>query len=504
VKVDELLERLDGVQQRGSGWVARCPSHEDSNPSLSIHETEDDNFVLKCHANAGCTFETIMKAIGGGDGKQDEPVATYDYTDEHGALLYQVLRFEKEDGKKTFKQRQPDGDGGWIWNMQGARRVPYRLAELLAAIEAGKWIVIVEGEKDADAGNTHAGGGFFFTCSVGGAGGWKKDYGRYFKGAKVTIWPDKDEPGHSYARAVRSSLEGHALSVAVVEAAQGKDAHDHFVVHKLTVDQVVPIAIRDRPDVVSLSEIEVKNAEWHLKHFVQVGAFHLLIGEGGVGKGVWLSRLASRITLGQTECPTAPRNVLVVASEDSPDVDLKPRVLAAGGDASRVFVVKRHIFLPRDTDYLEKLIEQKQIGLLIIDPVANHIGGSSDEEVSVRLAINELNFVAGRTDCTIIGVRHTPKSDPSSALGSVAWTNSPRFVLLFQKYGEGSRRSLSVRKSNRGTTGATQSYHLVGTTVPGVASSVPLVVTDSEYLELLPAPETEVIRDDPWFAQPDA
>jgi hypothetical protein len=196
--------------------------------------------------------------------------------------------------------------------------------------------------------------------------------------------------------------------------------------------------------------------------------------------------------------------VLVVASEDSPDVDLKPRVLAAGGDASRVFVVKRHIFLPRDTDYLEKLIEQKQIGLLIIDPVANHIGGSSDEEVSVRLAINELNFVAGRTDCTIIGVRHTPKSDPSSALGSVAWTNSPRFVLLFQKYGEGSRRSLSVRKSNRGTTGATQNYHLVGTTVPGVASSVPLVVTDSEYLELLPAPETEVIRDDPWFAQPDA
>jgi hypothetical protein len=30
------------------------------------------------------------------------------------------------------------------------------------------------------------------------------------------------------------------------------------------------------------------------------------------------------------------------------------------------------------------------------------------------------------------------------------------------------------------------------------------VVTDSEYIELLPAPETEVIRDDPWFAQPDA
>lgn len=498
MKLDQLLDTLEGVQQRGSGWIAKCPSHEDGKASLSIHPKDEDDFVLKCFA--GCSFEDIAKAVGMG-GKQDEPVATYDYTDEHGSLLYQVLRFEDGDGKKTFRQRQPDGDGGWIWNMQGARRVPYKLAELLAAIRAGKWIVIVEGEKDADAGNAHAGADFFFTCSVGGAGGWKKDYGRYFKGAKVTIWPDKDEPGHSYARAVRSSLEEHAASIAVVEAAEGKDAHDHFVKHGLTIEQVVPIEIRGRPDVVSLSEIEVKNAEWHLKHFVQVGAFHLLIGEGGVGKGVWLSRLASQITLGQTECPTAPRNVLVVASEDSPDVDLKPRVLAAGGDPNRVFVVKRHIFLPRDTDYLEKLIEQKQIGLLVIDPVANHIGGSSDEEVSVRLAINELNFVAARTDCSIIGVRHTPKSDPTSALGSVAWTNSPRFVLLFQKYGEGSRRGLSVQKSNRGTTGARTDYHLVGTRVPGIAGSVPMVVTPAEYLELAPAPETEVIRDDPWFVQ---
>jgi hypothetical protein len=40
-------------------------------------------------------------------------VATYDYTDASGNLLFQVCRFEPKD----FRQRQPDGNGGWVWKM---------------------------------------------------------------------------------------------------------------------------------------------------------------------------------------------------------------------------------------------------------------------------------------------------------------------------------------------------------------------------------------------------
>ena len=38
--------------------------------------------------------------------------------------------------------------GGWIWNLQGTRRVPYRLPELMKSVAAGQ--TIYKGEKDVD------------------------------------------------------------------------------------------------------------------------------------------------------------------------------------------------------------------------------------------------------------------------------------------------------------------------------------------------------------------
>jgi hypothetical protein len=43
-------------------------------------------------------------------------VASYQYTDADGALLFEVCRFEP----KTFRQRRPDGRGGWYWDMQAS------------------------------------------------------------------------------------------------------------------------------------------------------------------------------------------------------------------------------------------------------------------------------------------------------------------------------------------------------------------------------------------------
>src|SRR5262249_37399127 len=73
-------------------------------------------------------------------------VETYDYTDEEGALLYQNVRYEPKD----FRQRRPDGKGGWTWSLNGCRRVPYRMPELHEF--AGAPIVLTEGEKDSDKG----------------------------------------------------------------------------------------------------------------------------------------------------------------------------------------------------------------------------------------------------------------------------------------------------------------------------------------------------------------
>jgi hypothetical protein len=78
----------------------------------------------------------------------DHVVAIYDYPDETGELLFQVLRIEEPGKKKTFLQRQPAGGGKWVYT-QTARQVPYRLPGLLERPEGAR-VYIVEGEKDAD------------------------------------------------------------------------------------------------------------------------------------------------------------------------------------------------------------------------------------------------------------------------------------------------------------------------------------------------------------------
>jgi hypothetical protein len=141
--------------------------------------------------------------------KKPREVAAYDYRDEDGALLFQVVRFEPKD----FRQRQPNGKDGWIWKMAGVRLVPYRLPELVAAIGQGRAIYITEGEKGVQS---LVGLGLAATCSPGGAGKWRKDYARPFAGADVVILPDNDDAGRKHAEQVTASLLPVARSIRVL------------------------------------------------------------------------------------------------------------------------------------------------------------------------------------------------------------------------------------------------------------------------------------------------
>ena len=111
----------------------------------------------------------------GGNG-QDRPrlVETYDYPDEHGELLSQKVRLVP----KEFRQRRPDGNGGWVWNLEDVRRVIYRLPEIVEAVAQGRPIFFAEGEKAVDA---LVGAGVVATCS-GGANSWDDRFAEDLKG----------------------------------------------------------------------------------------------------------------------------------------------------------------------------------------------------------------------------------------------------------------------------------------------------------------------------------
>ena len=168
--------------------------------------------------------------------REGKPVAFYDYEDEQGRPLYQVVRFDP----KGFSQRRPY-EGGWAWGItegcyvrgggdtlsldddppDDAERVPleacrlvlYRLPKIVAAVKAGLSIHIVEGEEDVHALEQL---GLVATCNAGGAGKWEDAYSETLQGATVIIVPDFDEAGEEHARRVYFELAGVAKRLRIV------------------------------------------------------------------------------------------------------------------------------------------------------------------------------------------------------------------------------------------------------------------------------------------------
>lgn len=211
--LSDLLGRFDRVQRSGAQYLVNCPAHDDRKASLSLSEGDDGRVLLKCFA--GCQPDAILGALSlTWDAVFPEPqaerheVATYDYRDASGVLRYQVVRFEPKD----FRQRRPDGAGGWIWNLQGVDRVLYRLPELTGCPQ----VLVVEGEKDADRLWAE---GFPATTNVGGAGKWRDAYTAQLVAAgvrRVVILPDHDEPGRQHAAQVAHACQQGGLQAAIV------------------------------------------------------------------------------------------------------------------------------------------------------------------------------------------------------------------------------------------------------------------------------------------------
>lgn len=222
--IEDILDKLQKVKPSGKGYTALCPAHSDKNASLSITKDRNGKILLYCHA--GCEFSEIVDALGLKESDLFPPKPEddeskfhyvgkpYQYTDENGTVLYEVLRKEDGKGNKRFLQRQPNGQGGWIWNMDGIQRVPYHLPFIIKSVVAGSPVFIVEGEKDAMTLRNHQ---IVATCNAGGAGKWLSSYAKWFKGARVILLPDNDITGCEHMMDVAKSLNGVATSIHYVQ-----------------------------------------------------------------------------------------------------------------------------------------------------------------------------------------------------------------------------------------------------------------------------------------------
>lgn len=253
---ERIAEALGGSRS-GDGYIARCPVHDDQRASLSISE-RGGKVLVRCraHCSQGAVIEALRaRGLWSSKGKKDV-VATYDYVSEKGNLLYQVVRHEPKD----FRQRRPDGKGGWFWNLQGVEPVPYRLPEVVEAVKVGAPIFVVEGEKDAE---TLRANGYVATCNSGGAGKWTAAHAKWMRGAEVLVVPDNDEPGRKHAEQVRKSLIGIAAVVKIVELPSPvKDSSDFFAARgaKERFDALVATAQKQPARHASRGRAEIDGA----------------------------------------------------------------------------------------------------------------------------------------------------------------------------------------------------------------------------------------------------
>ena len=301
-----------GVQVIGSGnqRTAKCCFHEDKKPSMTINVTDG---LWNCQAGCGggdvITFLAKRKGIspeefckrlpkndGNGfvaDPRKPEPsvapkgdiVSTYDYRDELGNLVYQVCRMQPKD----FRQRRPDGKGGWVWNMQDVRRVLYNLKTILNPKNRFVWIV--EGEKDAD----NLGGiDLCATTNVGGAKKWVAAYADCLKGKDVILCGDNDDPGRAHMKQVLESLSDKANSIRqIVIPGPHKDVSDYIASFptKEAAGCALGVLFENAPVLSGGIEIPIQSMEELEREYIE----HLQLAKTRVlNLGAWLPSLGRK------------------------------------------------------------------------------------------------------------------------------------------------------------------------------------------------------------------
>jgi AAA domain len=414
---------------------------------------------LKSH---GFLFETVQTNYAS---PRPSIVATYDYVDEGGGMLSQVCRFEPKD----FKQRRPDGNGGWIWSVKGVRYVPYRLPQVLENDD--RVVCIVEGEKDADRLWKI---GVPATCNPGGAGKWRDELNEFFRGSDVVIVPDRDPqkkhpktgeplfhpdgrpimPGQDHAVAVAKSLGTIAKRVRILElwkswpAMPLKGDVSDWISNGGTADQLY--ALIDKLPVWSPSSSAVETVplvypfpidgekiprrQWIVPGLLLRRNVTILVAPPGSGKSLLTLQLALMMSTAMTWNGWKPRcaaKTLVINAEDDNDEmrrrlyaaveemkltatdELRERVAIAEAPG-KIIIAKadsrtKTVIATPLVDQLVQTVLDHKFDVLVVDPFAETFEGDENSNSELKWAAVLWREIARRTNAAVMLVHHTRK-----------------------------------------------------------------------------------------------
>ncbi len=307
-----LVERKTGFEARksGHGYSLRCPSHDDSNPSLSINEGDDGKILVKCFA--GCVPENICASLGiaitdlfpvklGKEAETAKRRIEYPYRDEQGKALFSKIRIEPGfNGKlKSFYWERFNEKGEIVRNLEGCRKILYRLPEVLQATHEGNTVFLVEGEKDADKLAQY---GLVATTTPESLK-WPDDFTAVLRNCDVAVLYDMDKTGIERKNLLCKTLYGKVKRLRVIDLpgieyqeSHGKDVSD-WLAEGNTTDSLLkllaattdysPSTPKAKIRAVTLEEflqMKLPKREMILAPFLPSQGLCLLYAKRGVGK----------------------------------------------------------------------------------------------------------------------------------------------------------------------------------------------------------------------------
>jgi AAA domain-containing protein/primase/DNA polymerase family protein len=220
--------------------------------------------------------------------------------------------------------------------------------------------------------------------------------------------------------------------------------------------------------LMRLSDVAMRAVPWMWGGYIPAGAVTLLVGDAGLGKTLVAFDLAARVTTGKAWPDGLPNllglaDALILSAEDSASYTIRPRIEAAGGDVSRVHILKADtamhgISLQNDVLRLEAAINRHGIKFIVIDPLSAYmpkIDTYRDNEV--RSALTPFVAMAERCGVTVLAIIHMSKNIERNAmqriLGSVAFNALARASYMVAMDPEGDHRRVFVHvKFNLGPT----------------------------------------------------
>lgn len=196
--------------------------------------------------------------------------------------------------------------------------------------------------------------------------------------------------------------------------------------------------------LINMEDIVAEEVEWLWEGFIPIGKLTILQGDPGKGKTMAMLNLIAAFTTGRgmLEPPDSPVirepiNVIYQTAEDGLADTIKPRLIAAGADCSRVSVIDDGDKMLSMTDErLAWAIRETEAGLVVLDPLQAYLGEKVDMNRAneVRPRLKHLGDIAYENRCGMVLVGHLNKKDTAKpeykGLGSMDFTAAARSVLL--------------------------------------------------------------------------